>query len=89
MNQQAVDEESKEYTAREMAQLYQKHPNEWLLLEILETNKAGRAERLRLLNYSKNKDDLYDFLMDEVQDWDWSRNFIFVYSDPEKECELI
>jgi hypothetical protein len=83
-----VDEDRKEYSAREMAHLYQEHPNEWLLLEVLAYNKAGRAERLRLLKFSKNKNDLYDFLMDEVQEWDWSRNFIFVFSDPEKECEL-
>lgn len=83
-----MDEDRKEYSAPEMAHLYQEHPNEWLLLEVLAYNKAGRAERLRLLKFSKNKNDLYDFLMDEVQEWDWSRNFIFVFSDPEKECEL-
>lgn len=83
-----MNADSQEYNAREMAQLYQKHPNEWLLLEILETNKAGRAERLRLVKYAKDKNDLYDYLMDEAEDWNWNRNFIFVYSDPDKECEL-
>ncbi|MBK7407901.1 MAG: hypothetical protein IPL49_08575 [Saprospirales bacterium] len=83
-----MDADSNEYSAAEMAQLYQKHPNEWLLLEVLATNKSGRAERLRLVKYAKNKNDLYDYLMDEVQDWDWSKNFIFVYSDPDKECDL-
>ena len=83
-----MDADSHEYSAAEMAQLYQKHPGEWLLLEVLATNKSGRAERLRLVKYAKNKNDLYDYLMDEVQDWDWSKNFIFVFSDPDKECDL-
>jgi hypothetical protein len=83
-----VDEDRNEYSAHEMAHLYQEHPNEWLLLEVLATNEAGRAERLKLLKHSKDKNDLYDFLMDEVKDWSWKRNFIFVYSNPEKECEL-
>ncbi|MCB9284028.1 MAG: hypothetical protein H6563_08145 [Lewinellaceae bacterium] len=83
-----MDADSREYSAGEMAQLYQKHPHEWLLLEILATNNAGRAERLRLVKYAKDKNDLYDYLMDEVENWDWNKNFIFVYSDPDKECEL-
>jgi hypothetical protein len=83
-----VHAEPKEYHASEMAQLYNKKPNEWLLLEILETNETGRAERLKLLKSAKNKEDLYDFLMDELEDWDWSQNYIFVYSDPEKQCDL-
>ena len=77
-----------EYNASEMARLYESKPNEWLLMEILETNEQGRAVRLRLLKSAKNKDELYDYLMDETEDWDLSNNYIFVYSDPEKECEL-
>ncbi len=83
-----MHDEQKEYFASEMAQLYNAKPDEWLLLEILETNEQGRAEKLKLLKSAKDKDDLYDFLMDEVEDWTWDKNYIFVYSDPGKECEL-
>ena len=83
-----MDPDTKEYSAWEMADLYRKHPHQWLLLEVLTTNAAGRAQRLKLWKYATDKNELYDFLMDELEDWDWSKNFIFVYSDPEKECEL-
>ncbi len=81
--------EQKEYDALEMAQLYTANPNMWLLMEILEYNQHGRAQRLKLLKSAKNKEVLYDYLMDEVEDWDWEKNYIFVYSDPEKQCELM
>ncbi len=83
-----MSNEQKEYRAQEMCELYERLPENWLLLEILETNESGRAERLRLLKADKNKEVLYDFLMDELEDWDWKNNFIFVYADPDKECEL-
>ncbi|HFA49846.1 MAG TPA: hypothetical protein ENJ95_12635 [Bacteroidetes bacterium] len=83
-----VHDGKKEYLASEMAQLYQDLPNEWLLLEILKTNEQGRAEKLKLLKHAKDKDELYDYLMDETEDWSFDNNYIFVYSDPEKECEL-
>ena len=83
-----MHDEKKVYRATEMAQLYNDLPNEWLLLEILQTNQQGRAEQLRLLKHAKNKDELYDYLMDEAEDWNWDKNYIFVYSDPEKECKL-
>ena len=72
-----------------MAQVYSSIPNEWLLLEILETNENGRAVKLKLVKNAKDKEDLYDYLMDELEDWDWSKNFIFVYSDPEKQCDFL
>ena len=77
-----------EYSDTEMARLYEAKPNEWLLMEILKTNKHGRPLRLKLLKSAKNKDELYDYLMDEVEDWSWDKNYIFVFSDPEKQCEL-
>ena len=80
--------EPKEYRAEEMCELYKLFPEIWLLLEILETNESGRAERLLLLKADKDKEILNDFLMDEVEDWDWDKKFIFVYSDPNKECIL-
>ncbi|MCB0587703.1 MAG: hypothetical protein KDD06_20595 [Phaeodactylibacter sp.] len=78
----------KEYSAEEMGWLYSQNPYVWLLLEVLEYNEAGQAKRLRLLKASKDKNELYDFLMEEDEDWGWDKNYIFVYADPDKECQL-
>ncbi len=76
------------YYASEMAQLYNAKANEWLLMEIVERNELGRAEKLRLIKSAKDKDELYDYLMEDMEDWEWSNDFIFVYSDPDKHCEI-
>ena len=77
-----------EYDAVEMAELYSALPNKWMLLEILKTDKNGRAQRLKLIAYADGKDALYDYLMNETHEWEWDQKYIFLYSDPEKECEL-
>ncbi|TNE55290.1 MAG: hypothetical protein EP344_13420 [Bacteroidetes bacterium] len=84
-----MPEKQKVYDAGEMAMLYDARPNQWLLLEVLERTESGRAKKLNLLKTAKDKEDLYTYLMDEIEDWDWSRDFIFVYSDPEKQCDLL
>ncbi|MBK8920922.1 MAG: hypothetical protein IPM81_05355 [Saprospirales bacterium] len=76
------------YKAAQMAQLYQENPGVWLLLEVRARNPNGRATRLKLLKQAKNKDDLYDFLM-EQENWDLSKDYVFVFSDPGKQCEII
>lgn len=76
------------YNASEMAQLYQHNPGVWLLLEVLERNAAGRAEKLRLLQSAADKDALYEFLL-EQDDWNWSKEYVFVFSDPDKQCEIL
>ena len=78
----------KVYSTEEMCLLYSKTPNKWLLLEVLKYNKNGKAQLLKLLKYAKDKDELYDYLMDEEEDWSWDKNYIFIFSDPNKECEL-
>ncbi len=78
----------KEYDAGEMTNLYNERPNVWLLLEVVKYNEFGKAQRLKLLKTSKDKNELYDYLMDEDDEWDWNKNYIFVYSDPDKYCEL-
>ena len=81
--------DQKEYNALEMAKLISSKPNVWFLLEVLETNESGRAERMKLLKFDKNKDRLYDFLMDDLEDWSWNKKIIFVFSDPSKKCDLL
>lgn len=74
--------------AQEVAQLYEDNPGFWLLLDVLETTPNGRASKFILLAKSKDKDDLYEFLMED-DDWSWGKKYIFVYSDPDKHCDLI
>jgi len=81
-------EEKKVYSAAEMVQLYNQKPHVWLLLEVLEYNKYGRAERLKLLKFSRDKNELYDYLTEEDENWDWHKNYIFVYADPDHKCSL-
>ena len=76
--------------AVEVSQLYQENPGTWLLLDVLTTDKNGRAATFKLLAKSTNKEDLYDFLMDnEEEDWSWDKKYIFVFADPDKQCDLI
>ncbi len=74
--------------ASEVATLYQENPGFWLLLDVLQTGQNGRASKFRLLAKARNKDDLYDYLMED-EDWNWDKKYIFVFSDPDKLCDLI
>ncbi|MCB0650980.1 MAG: hypothetical protein KDC85_06870 [Saprospiraceae bacterium] len=74
--------------AAEVAQMYEDNPGVWLLLDVLETGPNGRASKFRLLAQAKDKNDLYDILMED-EAWSWDKKYIFVYSDPDKHCDLI
>ena len=76
------------YTALEMAQVIVGKPESWFLLEILEEDDYGKAKALKILQHSAEKEILYDYLMED-ESWDWNKKYIFVYSDPDKKCELL
>ncbi len=67
--------------------MYNDLPFRWLLLEVLE-QKDGRAEWFYLIKQAASKDELYDFLMDETEDWEMSNHYIFVYADPNEICKI-
>lgn len=77
----------REIGLKEISRLYEETAGDWLLLEILETNAAGTPIRMRVLAHSPNKDDLHELMM-EQDDWDWSKRYLIVYSDPTKPCEI-
>lgn len=81
-----MDEEliGKEVTADEVAFFYKKYPAFWFLLEVLEKDKNGRAEMMRVIEYGKSKDLLRDYLMDHGGDG----QYIFVYAGPDGKCEI-
>ena len=73
--------------AAEVAQLYHEIPHQWMLLEVLST-KNGKAEWFYLLKHAKDKEELYDYLMDEDENWDSTKKYIFVYADPDDICKI-
>jgi len=83
-----VHEPGRIYDAAEMAEVYAAVPEKWLLLEVLERDENGRAQKLKLIRYAATKEELQDYLINEAEDWDWNTNYIFVYSDPNQQCEL-
>lgn len=80
---------NKEYSARDMAELYQALSEHWFLLEVLQKSAGGRPEKLRLVRFARDKQELLDYLMDVDEKWSWDKNYIFVYADPGKECDLV
>ncbi len=74
--------------ATEAAGLYEQNPEFWLLLDVLEVGPNGRASKFKLLAKSEDKEDLYDYLMED-DEWNWDKKYIFVFSDPDKQCDLI
>jgi len=77
----------REIRLKEISRLYEETAGDWLLLEILETNAAGTPIRLRVLAQSRDKDELHELMM-EQDDWDWSKRYLIVYSDPTRPCEI-
>ena len=80
------DLKQKTVTSDEVAEFYKRFPAFWFLLEVLDTDANGKAARLRVINYNKNKDALRDYLLDESFSAD--SQYIFVYADPDGKCDL-
>ena len=72
--------------ATEVAQLYQDKLGEWLLLEIIKMGKNGKAEEFKLLAHAKDKRDLHSHM--DNDEWDWNKQYIFVFADPDSVCEI-
>ncbi len=71
----------------EIASLYNRLSEEWLLLEVLKKNsETGKLEKFKLVAHSKNKDDLYDLM--ENDEWNWNKKYLFVYADPTSLCDI-
>lgn len=71
----------------DVARLYNDKPREWLLLEVIKTGSNGKAELFKLLAHAINKDDLYEYVMED-EEWGWDKKYIFVFADPDSICEL-
>jgi len=70
---------------KEINRLYEETAGHWLLLEILETNENGTPTRLRVADLAKDKNRLFDWMM-ENDDWDWKDRYLLVFADPNKPC---
>ncbi len=73
-------------SATKVASLYNDLTGQWLLLEVIEVDKKGKAKKFKLLANNKEKDELYK-LMDK-DDWDWDKKYLFVFADPNNLCEI-
>lgn len=73
-------------SAKDVAQLYNDLINQWLLLEVVKTNKNGKAEKFKLIAYNKDKNELYKLM--ESEDWNWDKKYVFVFADPNSLCEI-
>jgi hypothetical protein len=73
-------------SAKDVAQLYNDLINQWLLLEVVKTNKKGKAEKFKLIAYNKDKNELYKLM--ESEDWNWDKKYVFVFADPNSLCEI-
>ncbi len=74
-------------TRKAVVKLYDQYPGEWFLLKVLERDKKSRKGLyFELIAHSPDKQKLYDLL--DREDWDWEGDYIFVFSDPDKVCEI-
>jgi len=78
--------ENKSIEAKEVAKLYSELKGEWLLLDVLKRGANDKAEEFVLVAHSKEKDDLYDYIMEEGDEI--KGNLIFVFADPDEVCEV-
>ena len=72
--------------AKDVAKLYNDKIGNWLLLEVTKKDKNGRAEKFKLIAFSKIKEELHALM--EEDNWDWDKNYIFVFADPNNLCEI-
>ena len=72
-------------SSKEVQDLVPEFPNQWFLLEVLETEKSGKATLLKIIAHDPEKDVLREHLLDlEPSD----RKHIFFFTDTENACEL-
>ncbi|MEE9371884.1 MAG: hypothetical protein V3V00_02425 [Saprospiraceae bacterium] len=74
------------FTSGEIIQLHSVMPGFWLLLEILQYDKWGKAKLLKMISFSSDKNELLELLMED-EDWCWDKKYIFVYTDSDS-CEI-
>lgn len=72
-------------TRKEVIALPGELPNLWFLLEVVEEDKNGRAELMKVVGFSEDKDELREYILESDPG---DKKLIFFFSDPEKECEI-
>ena len=71
----------------EMSDVYKDFSNQWLLFEVLSTNRENRPVSFNLLLGSYEKDDLHEYIM-ENEIGNKETRLIILYADPDKPCEI-
>ena len=72
--------------AHDVSNLYNDKIGHWLLLEVIEMDSNGKAEKFKLVAFNRNKEQLYELMAEDT--WDWEKKYIFVFADPDTLCEL-
>ena len=72
---------------KDIAQLYIEKSDNWLLLEVLETNSSNEPTKFGLLAFSPDKNKLHDYVSED-ESWDWSKKYLMVFADPTKPCTI-
>lgn len=72
--------------ARDVAKLYKDKIGCWLLLEVIKMGANGKAEKFKLIAFNKKKEILNNLMEDD--NWEWDKNYIFVFADPNTLCEI-
>ena len=47
------------------AQAKRRHPDEWIVMEVLEESKSGQVRKGKVVAHSKDRDDAYSALMSD------------------------
>ena len=47
----------------DLKELKKQYPEEWLLVEVIETDPQGEPRKVRLIHHSKDRDETYDALL--------------------------
>lgn len=72
--------------ASDVAKLYNDKIGYWLLLEVIKKGENGKAEKFKLVAFNKKKQKLKNLMEDD--EWDWDKNYIFVFADPNSLCDI-
>ena len=72
----------------DIVDMYIELEGNWLLVEVMERDDNGTATEIRLAHYDKEKENVHEYLMEEEENWDWTKSYLVVFADPTKQCEL-
>lgn len=74
-------------TDKEVADLYLRNPDVWVLLEALEKDKNAHAIKLKVVNYNKEKEVLRAYILDH-DELDKMGTLIYFFTGHDGTCKF-